>query len=116
MCPDNPDEYRRAKGIYEKISGWNEQTETETGTGKTGCQNRKSTGNSHVKPPLYLVFFKSKDVDVMTAAFKEYAGAELDQSKKKKPSVRKKLQKTQERKAKHRQRVKTKQKVRGQER
>lgn len=72
--------------------------------------------DSHVKPPLYLVFFKSKDVDVMTAAFKEYAGIELDQSKKKKPSVRKKLQKTQERKAKHRQRVKTKQKVRGQER
>ena len=72
--------------------------------------------DSHVEPPLYLVFFKSKDVDVMTAAFKEYAGAELDQSKKKKPSVRKKLQKTQERKAKHRQRVKTKQKVRGQER
>ena len=63
--------------------------------------------DSHVEPPLYLVFFKSKDVD---------AGVELDQSKKKKPSVRKKLQKTQERKAKHRQRVKTKQKVRGQER
>ena len=162
MCPDNPDEYRRAKGIYEKISGWNEQTETEAGTGEAGCQNGKSTGkgqrkrkkttgdekasqltniqitdqniksfdrvarkygidyslkkDSHVEPPLYLVFFKSKDVDVMTAAFKEYAGVELDQSKKKKPSVRKKLQKTQERKAKHRQRVKTKQKVRGQER
>lgn len=72
--------------------------------------------DSHVEPPLYLVFFKSKDVDVMTVAFKEYAGVELDQSKKKKPSVRKKLQKTQERKAKHRQRVKRKQKVRGQER
>ena len=72
--------------------------------------------DSHVEPPLYLVFFKSKDVDVMTAAFKEYAGVELNQSKKKKSSVRKKLQKTQERKAKHRQRVKTKQKVRGQER
>ena len=37
-----------------------------------------------MEPPLYLVFFKSKDVDVMTAAFKEYAGVELDQSKKKK--------------------------------
>jgi len=36
-----------------------------------------------VEPPLYLVFFKSKDVDVMTAAFKEYAGIELDQSKRK---------------------------------
>ena len=49
MCPDNSDEYRRAKGIYEKISGWNEQTETETGTGKTGCQNRKSTGKGQRK-------------------------------------------------------------------
>ena len=72
--------------------------------------------DSSVEPPLYLVFFKSKDVDVMTAAFKEYAGIELDQSKKKKPSVRKKLQKTKERKAKQRQRVKTRQKTRGQER
>ena len=72
--------------------------------------------DSRVEPPLYLVFFKSKDVDVMTAAFKEYAGIEMDQSKKKKPSVRKKLQKTKERKAKQRQRVKTRQKVRGQER
>ena len=26
-------------------------------------------------PPKYLVFFKAKDVDVMTAAFREYAGA-----------------------------------------
>ena len=72
--------------------------------------------DSYVESPLYLVFFKSKDVDVMTAAFKEYAGIEMDQSKKKKPSVRKKLQKTKERKAKQRQRVKTRQKVRGQER
>lgn len=36
-----------------------------------------------MEPPLYLVFFKSKDVDVMTAAFKEYAGIEMDQSKRK---------------------------------
>lgn len=28
-------------------------------------------------PPKYLVFFKAKDVDVMTAAFREYAGVEL---------------------------------------
>lgn len=49
VCPDNPDEYRCVKGIYEKISGWNEQTETETGTGKTGCQNRKSTGKGQRK-------------------------------------------------------------------
>ena len=53
-------------------------------------------------PPKFLVFFKAKDVDVMTQV--------------KKPSVRKKLQKSVERKAKHRQRVKQRQKSRGQER
>mgnify|MGYP000588649458 CR=1 FL=1 len=67
-------------------------------------------------PPKYLVFFKAKDVDVMTAAFREYAGVELKKKQSKKPSVRKKLQKSVERKAKHRQRVKQRQKSRGQER
>ena len=56
-------------------------------------------------PPKYLVFFKAKDVDVMTAAFREYAGVELKKKQVKKPSVRKKLQKSVERKAKHRQRA-----------
>ena len=61
----------------------------------------------------YYVFFKAKDVDVMTAAFKEYAGIELN--KEKKPSVKKKLEKTvQKNKAKHRQRVRGKKKVRDQ--
>lgn len=60
-------------------------------------------------PPKYLVFFKAKDVDVMTAAFREYAGVELKKKQVKKPSVRKKLQKSVERKAKHRQRVKQRQ-------
>ena len=69
-----------------------------------------------VNPPKYLVFFKAKDVDVMTAAFREYAGVELKKKQVKKPSVRKKLQKSVERKAKHRQRVKQRQKSRGQER
>ena len=41
-------------------------------------------------PPRYYVFFKARDADVMTAAFKEYTGQSL--SKDKKPSVRKKLQ------------------------
>lgn len=41
-------------------------------------------------PPRYYVFFKARDADVMTAAFKEYTGQSL--SKEKKPSVRKKLQ------------------------
>lgn len=64
-------------------------------------------------PPRFMVFFKAKDVDVMTAAFKEYAGASMKQ-KVKKPSVKKKLAKTMQRKVKHRQRVKQKNKDRGQ--
>ena len=68
-----------------------------------------------VTPQRYLVFFKAKDVDVMTAAFKEYAGISMKKSKK--PSVRKKLQKSvQKMNVKHRQREKVKQKVRGQQR
>lgn len=41
-------------------------------------------------PPRYYVFFKARDTDVMTAAFKEYTGQSLNKDKK--PSVRKKLQ------------------------
>ena len=62
-----------------------------------------------------MVFFKEKDVDVMTAALKEYAGVSMKQ-KVKKPSVKKKLAKAVQRKAKHRQRVKQKTNDRGQDR
>ena len=65
-------------------------------------------------PPKYLVFFRAKDVDVMTAAFKEYTGVTLKKSRK--VSIRKRLQKAIERSAKHREREKVKQKDRGQER
>ena len=41
-------------------------------------------------PPRYYVFFKARDADVMTAAFKEYTGQSLNKDKK--PSVMKKLQ------------------------
>ena len=41
-------------------------------------------------PPRYYVFFKARDADVMTAAFKEYTGQSLNKDKK--TSVRKKLQ------------------------
>ena len=41
-------------------------------------------------PQRYYVFFKARDADVMTAAFKEYTGQSLNKDKK--PSVRKKLQ------------------------
>lgn len=66
--------------------------------------------DSSVDPPRYLVFFKAKDVDVMKAAFKEYAGISLKKSQK--VSIRKKLQLAKERVAKHRERDKTKQKDR----
>lgn len=69
--------------------------------------------DTSISPPRYFVFFKAKDVDVMTAAFKEYTGKSLDKSKK--PSIRKKLEQAKERTAKHREREKTKQKERGPE-
>ena len=46
-----------------------------------------------VDPPRYLVFFKAKDMDVMTAAFKEFSAKEL--TKMNKPSIRKRLLKYQ---------------------
>ncbi len=70
--------------------------------------------DNSVTPPKYLVFFRAKDVDVMTAAFREYTGVTMNKAKK--PSVRKKLQQTIQRLAKHRERIKTRQKDRGQER
>ena len=38
------------------------------------------------EPPRYLVFFKGRDVDVMTEAFKEFAAKQLNREKK--PSIR----------------------------
>ena len=43
------------------------------------------------RPPKYLVFFKARDGDAMTAAFKEYSASLLQ--KQKKPSVLKQLNK-----------------------
>lgn len=63
-------------------------------------------------PPKYLVFFRAKDADVMTAAFKEYSGITLQKSKRK--SIKLRLQKAIEKAAKHREREKTQQKDRGQ--
>ena len=60
----------------------------------------------------YLVFFKAKDVDVMTAAFKEYTGASL--KKEQRQSIRKKLEQAKERVAKYREITKEKTKDRGQ--
>ena len=40
-------------------------------------------------PPRYLVFFKGRDADVMTAAFQEFSAKKLNREKK--PSIRKAL-------------------------
>jgi len=65
------------------------------------------------QPPRYLVFFKGRDADVLTAAFKEFSAKNLD--KEKKPSIRKLLSQMCEKTKQHRQREKTKSKDRGQE-
>lgn len=64
--------------------------------------------------PRYIVFFKARNVDVMTTAFKEFSAKEL--AKAKKPSVKKRLLSFQKKlQAQHKQREKVKQKERGQE-
>ena len=72
--------------------------------------------DSSTSPPRYLVFFRARDVDVMTAAFKEYAGISAEKEKKPRMSIRKKLQIAKDRVAKHREREKVQKKERGQER
>ena len=62
--------------------------------------------------PRYLVFFKGRDADVITAACREFSAKNLE--KEKKPSIRKELkQAKQQAKAQHRQREKVKTKDRG---
>ena len=62
--------------------------------------------------PRYLVFFKGRDADVITAAFREFSAKNLE--KENKPSIRKELaQAKQQAKAQHRQREKVKTKDRG---
>lgn len=65
-----------------------------------------------VEPPRYLVFFKARDVEVMTKAFQEYSGVALKKTRK--VSIRKKLAIAKEKAARQRERDKTKQKDRGQ--
>ena len=59
------------------------------------------------EPPRYIVFFKGRDVDVMTQAFKEFSARTVKQ--KDKPSLWRKLSHEQEQsKAKHKEKVKVK--------
>ena len=52
--------------------------------------------DSSSSPPRYLVFFKSKDADALTAAFQEYSGKVVKKQEKEKPSIKKQLAKLQE--------------------
>ena len=62
--------------------------------------------------PRYLVFFKGRDADVITAAFREFSAKNLE--KEKKPSIRKELEQAKQQvKAQHHQREKVKTKDRG---
>lgn len=62
--------------------------------------------------PRYLVFFKGRDVDVITAAFREFSAKSLDHEKK--PSILKQLaQAKAQAKPQHREREKVKTKDRG---
>ena len=64
------------------------------------------------QPPRYLVFFKGRDVDVMTQAFKEFSAKTVKQ--KDQPSLRRKLSGQQEQsKKQQREKVKIKSKDRG---
>ena len=65
-----------------------------------------------VSPPRYLVFFKGRDADVLTVAFKEFSARNL--VKEKKPSIRKLLKNMKEKaQQKTRQREKVKTRERG---
>ena len=48
------------------------------------------------QPPRYLVFFKSRDADALTAAFAEYSGKVVKRQAQEKPSVRRQLVQLQE--------------------
>ena len=64
------------------------------------------------QPPRYLVFFKGRDVDVMTQAFKEFSARTIKQ--KEKPSLRQKLSRQKEQsKSQYREQAKVKSKDRG---
>ena len=47
-------------------------------------------------PPKYLIFFKGRDADALTAAFAEYSGKVVKRQSQEKPSVRRQLTQFQE--------------------
>ena len=74
--------------------------------------NKALISDTTGQPPRYLVFFKGRDVDVMTQAFKEFSTKSL--TKRDKPSLLQKLSRHQEQsKKQQREKVKVKSKDRG---
>ena len=62
--------------------------------------------------PRYLVFFKGRDADVITAAFREFSAKNL--AREKKPSIRKELERAKQQiRARHHQRARVKTRDRG---
>ena len=53
-------------------------------------------GDTTTQPPRYLVFFKSRDADALTAAFAEYSGKVVKRQSQEKPSVCRQLTQLQE--------------------
>lgn len=65
-----------------------------------------------VEPPQYLVFFKGRDIDVMTQAFKEFSAKTVKQQEK--PSLKQQLTRRREQaQTQHKEKVKVKTKDRG---
>ena len=67
--------------------------------------------DKNANPPRYFVFFRARDVGVMTAAIKEYTGDALPPESEKKPSVRRKVKQFRET-VPHRKRVREQRKER----
>lgn len=65
-----------------------------------------------VEPPQYLVFFKGRDIDVMTQAFKEFSAKTVKQQEK--PSLKQQLSRRRDQaQTQHREKAKIKSKDRG---
>lgn len=127
---------QKAKGKTQDVTKHGKQSVAELMEHNTGLSNIEITdGNikdfektarkynidfalkkdSTVQPPKYIVFFKARDVDVMTEAFKDYTKVNLKKSEVKQ-SIRKTLAKAMEAVKAMKQREKVKSKDRGQER
>ena len=98
------------KFVQEIEKAQKQMQQPKTYRGKQSIKHLMS--QNAVEPPSYLVFFKGRDVDVMTAAFKEFSAKTVKQ--KEQPSIRHKLdQEKAQSKAQHKEKVKVKTKDRG---